>query len=301
MTIAAGFRTDNGVLLCADQLHVSSAGLPSYAPKIIAGETTEDLRCRYGFAYAGSDATANVAIRNLRRTIRSHREADFDDLMQAIENTVRGVYHQHVTGKSESERDYKRFELLIAINRDGERDTHFMATADGTVNPVDKMYHFLGVGGAYGECVGRVAPNSSLSLDTAFILANRVLATAKRYSNDCGGPSDFTFIHRLAPRVMNYQDPFIEGYVAEYEAAMDRILLASIDPNGDDAVKREIDGLRENVGILRMKWQMAKMQAMLLDGRLPCPIATLLDPQSPKADQSPQPPSPELPGESDES
>lgn len=295
MTIAAGFRTENGVLLCADQLHVGPSGLKSYSPKIIAGEIEGTRSSRYGFAYAGSVANAHVAIRNIQKTIRLHAAADFDELLEAMEKSIRTTYYYYVAQKPESERDVNRFELLIAINRDGEPNTEFMATADGALNPVEKNYHFIGVGAMYGECVGRVMPGDIASLETAVLLANRSLATAKRYTNDCGGASDFTFIcqNPKIPKILTFTDPFVENYVSEYEEAMDRILLACVQTDTtDDLIAKEFQELSASARLLRFKWRsVTRTTAMFLKGIIP--ISKKPDPQSTTADSSSPPPSPE--------
>jgi hypothetical protein len=304
MTIAAGFRVENGVLLCADQLHVAGDGATSYSPKLVAGETSDGL-CVFGFAYAGNQANAKLAIRACMKTIKRGKASGSEEMLDALSRSILAVNKNHVDCHQPSELDAERFELLIALNCVGESYTELFTTSGSTLMPVEKRYHFIGVGGAYGECVGRVMPQQeATSLEVALMLANRSLATAKRYTNDCGGPSSFTFVSKEVgcPRILHVNQPFIEEYVSEYETAMDRILLACVeDKSTDVSIAKELESLATSAGLLRFKWR-SSMRALALPLRGMVPILPKRSsPQSTTTDSSPQPPSPELPGGSGES
>ena len=301
MTIAAGFRADGGVLLCADQLHLAPDGFKTYSPKVsawIAGP----WRC--GFAYAGNKANSEIAIRNLVNTIERSGANVWQDLVEPMSRSVLSTARSYIDRHPASERDAYCFELLIALNRPPSGDVGFLATSNGALNPVAENYAFTGVGSSYGECVGRVASLGTLSLDVAILLGSRSIATAKRYTNDCGGPSNFVFIYNEAKPtipIASFNEPFIEDYVVEYETTMDRILLMCANPTSTiESVRKELDDLARSAELMKFTCRTyLGTTVSILKGRIP--IARRSDPQSPTTGQSPPPPSPESPEESGES
>ena len=286
MTIAAGFRADGGVLLCADQLHLAPDGFKTYSPKVNAW-SAGPWRC--GFAYAGNKANSEIAIRNLVNTIERSGANDWQDLIDPMSRSVLSTTRSYVDRHPASERDAYCFELLIALNRPPSGDVGFLVTSNGALNPVAENYAFTGVGSAYGECVGRVTNPGPLSLDVAILLGSRSIATAKRYTNDCGGPSNFTFIHGEAnPNsipIAVFNDPFIEDYVDKYEATMDRILLMCANPNSTiEAVHQELDHLAKSAELMKFTCRTyLGITVSILKGRIP--IARKSDPQFPTDDQ----------------
>src|SRR5580704_6415925 len=90
MTLIAGFRFDNGVLLCSDT-QMEGAVIKTNGPKLCHGEFPGG---RFSIAYAGHAGKAQAAIDACARRL-SHVNAG-DDVHAALQSTVEAQYRKLV-------------------------------------------------------------------------------------------------------------------------------------------------------------------------------------------------------------
>ena len=109
MTIAAGFRCADGVLLCADSQLTIPAYLKFPEAKIISMSGVKFSPC---FAYCGDVAFSKDSIHRIGETI--HTAEDDRNLMRAIRGVAREIYLEQ---KLLSREERETLELLVVMKR----------------------------------------------------------------------------------------------------------------------------------------------------------------------------------------
>jgi hypothetical protein len=145
--------------------------------------------------------------------------------------------------------------------------------------------------------------SAAMSAKDATLLAIQALAAAKAYDANCGGDTQFMMMKYggAISRVVPYDIHSSERFIADYEQTSRQLLF---DIGSDDLPDAEFESrlahFIDSSRYLRQSFAEVKNTRKLYDELWFTPEDSL-DPESTKGDQSTQPPSPELPGGSDES
>jgi len=186
MTIAAGFRCMDGVVLCADTQETIPEYLKIHGPKILLLQQRDKLRL--ALTGAGGANMIDMVFHTIMRRVPG------DGSVQAMQEIVAEVVYEtcmkHVMPFPRDERPW--FQLIGAIQVKGEPAALFKSV-ETTVAPVD---HFACVGSvafahyAIGDLEIRTLP-----LCVVRTLAIYMLDLVKEYDPDCGKRSEVNCLY----------------------------------------------------------------------------------------------------------
>ena len=190
MTIAAGFCTRDGIVLCADTMMTSA--MRTYESKIfpysIDGES-------YAFALAGHELYGKMAIDECREAVASVavEKRTVRTVRKAIAKAIKEIFENHIDLRPESERPDAQIYLLIAawIPKDG--GTHLFSTLSTAVT--ERLdCDCIGSGYYLGNFLIRPVFQNNMPMQEAILLATHALSAAKTYDVNCGGASQFVIL-----------------------------------------------------------------------------------------------------------
>src|SRR5579863_307850 len=115
MTLAAGFKAADGILLCADTL-VSDGYTKQYKGKIWTWQG-QGKSISVAFAVAGNATIGVMAAENccIELDLLKWDQQSFSEVYKAIAATVRYVHQEYVDKAPIEDRERSRFWMLIAI------------------------------------------------------------------------------------------------------------------------------------------------------------------------------------------
>lgn len=199
MTVAASFRFDGGILLCADTK--ISTYIKTNESKIFASEYSEGafysaicVACNNFDLAKGAVRECEEALANVDIGI-----AAIASVRDQIQDVLTKFYHLHVLPRPADESD---FELLIGILLN-QRPQLYYSSRTEVLNEVSS-YRCIG-SGAYlaNYLIGRCGPYDSLSRDEIGLMASYVLERVKDHDEAVGGEIEFFIIqpHEIGPYV----------------------------------------------------------------------------------------------------
>lgn len=258
MSIAAGIRYKDGVLLCADT-EQSAWSHTLHESKIKRIDLPD---ARIVISYAGHAAFSLSAIEKCERVLR-HTEPDA--LKEELEGTLEEEYRRHVLGHPDHAIDGTLpYKMLIAFWRSGEKAQLFKTTQ--TAMHEVPGYDCIGAGDYLGHYL--IQPHFAKWLDerTALSLSTLMLAGVKGYVEGCGGVSCFCALRDdgmiadgvslgssiIAPKTMlEWLDYSAKGY--QYLAG--QLFLRAADPMLSDLdFARNLEIFAGQVMEMRTKW-----------------------------------------------
>jgi hypothetical protein len=187
VTIAAGFRFENAILLCADTQYTSST--KTHETKIFPikhGAATVIL------ALTGRQIFAKRAIERIKEGIEAIPENELSKgkLQDAIEVALRYIYNNHVyTHPDWGTDDAPDFDFVIGLYSPIDGD--FLMATDETLTAEMLDHVCLGSGAYLGDYLSQMYKGRSQEMQEVVSLAIYILQQAKSYDQDCGGSSEF--------------------------------------------------------------------------------------------------------------
>jgi 20S proteasome alpha/beta subunit len=179
VTIAAGFRFDGGIVLCADSEESTGQSVKVSVPKI---EIVDKKFSKLVFTGAGDADMLNRAFEDITNSVgaRYTHEA----IRYSIESVVSDLYREYVYPIPGDDKPY--FELLVAYQTAKGCD-FVKITRNVTVRP--KNYEVIGLGFLHAAHLMNRWYHDGMSEAEAILLAAYVLQQTKLYVPSCGGPS----------------------------------------------------------------------------------------------------------------
>ena len=262
MTIAAGFRVQDGILLCSDSLY--TGGTRAYQQKLfgyLLNGNTPDM-CTLAFALAGHENNGKMAIEECVDEVLDcpPEVRSLKKVKRALRKAVKSIYGEYVDCRPEAEKEASRFELIIGAWLPRGGGLKLFKSSGPAVLGADN-YHCTGVGAYLGDYLMRdmAARNvPSMRMEDAALLSIRALTATKRYDAYCGGPTQFLRISnegQLSNAVpYNIQDS--ETYVTEFEDAARRLLfkIGGIDDT-DVGFDWQLESFVEEIKRIRKNWK----------------------------------------------
>lgn len=294
MTIAAGFRCVDGILLCADSQYTGAD--KQSRDKIIvypAGKCTISFVLTGDEDYARSgayDAYQNVLdLAAEDRNISSVRE----EVMDAV-SKMAASYDEHHANSEE------RPAFIVSIST--ETRTELFTAREGAMPPVSD-FTCLGTGGYIARYIerafGRLVRHS---MEDTLLIAMYMLAAARKHDMYCGGGVQFRFISGMnASAGFSFEWGPEDERILELERQF-ALILGAVRTQSDEGFSKALHALNENLASIRSEllapdswyWRLMRQTRLLTPaGRLNLPFPT--------RGPSRQPPSPESPEGSDES
>lgn len=305
MTIVAGFLVQDGLLLGADTMYTGGAKI--HQPKLFGYMFHPDTpqSASIAFALAGHEDFGKMAIDDCVEAIEAYplAELSIKNVRGLLRNAVKTINDEYVGKKPSAERESARFELIIGMWLPLAGGLRLFRTNGSAVNDAGN-YHCTGFGAYLGDYLMRnIFSPTIMRIKDAALLAIQALSAAKAYDASCGGDTQFMTIFPggKISAVVPYDVRTSEYYISEFEK-LSRSLLFNIGnaAMADKDFETWLSSFADEVRRIRSFWKgegfgyLAKQFAKFTPTEQP-------NPQSPTADPSRPPPSPESPEGSDES
>lgn len=186
MTIAAGFRCSDGVVLCADT--EISAGASKFTQSKF--HMSHHVACRPAFIYAGDRDYSIMAIELLVGGIMETESKGGADILNSIREKLIELHDSYYT-RSTHDRSFE----LQAIGTVWVKDKRHLLLINGPTMSVVTGAECIGSGSYLGAYViDSMLPQRASSIETAYVAAY-LLFLAKRYVTFCGGNSQIIILN----------------------------------------------------------------------------------------------------------
>jgi hypothetical protein len=246
MTIAAGFATSDGILLCADSQYTGWEKV--YKDKLFCGVFGTVM---VSFALAGDDVLGKSIIDDCWESL-SEIPSD-EQTIWNVRKSIRRVIKRELRDFPETvERPKPQF--LIGI---GNFSTSVLFTTKEAAMPRVETYDFLGSGAYIAHYVMKSLNSMGLSMMTienAVLVGLCILTSAKRNDSSCGGGSQFLVMPRmgggafLGPASVDLSDAYVDRF-----DSLARNLMMSVGnlKVSDKDFKEHLDSFGEQLTDLR--------------------------------------------------
>ena|GEM_PF-1775565 len=234
MTICAGFKCPEGIVLCADSEETFGEFLKRSTPKIVVkftgvmegGDVTAP---RAVFACAGDSAFIDMAVEKVWRKMycAQHTQADMID---ALEDELIDIHQKYWPLYPEKERPALAMLMGLYVPREQVSELSLWKV-DGPIATEVQTYDCIGYGLSLGKYIGDRLYNEQLETSKAAILAIYLLEQAKKSVQFCGGESHVVlvplpgWICRLSQDRINK----VASAFAHFEEQTNRLLLEAPD------------------------------------------------------------------------
>jgi 20S proteasome alpha/beta subunit len=238
MTIAAGFRFSDGILLCADTQHTSSS----------KANETKISQIKHGGAslvlvLAGRSAFARRGREKIEEEIKRlpQKQLAKGIIQDAIERALREVFNNHIYvhpdwGKADS----PDFSFVIGLF--SPIDGISLLATEETVCVERPKDVCLGSGSYLGDYLSRIYWNEHFSIIEAVHLAIYMLHQAKSYDANCGGESEFIVLWNdgTSVPVRGFDVNLGERYAVEFTQCVSLLFRTFADV---ETPKKDLKGL----------------------------------------------------------
>jgi 20S proteasome alpha/beta subunit len=234
MTIVAGFRVKDGVVLCSDTQYTGAAKI--YQKKLFHLPIGTD---HYVFGLAGHEPNGKMAIDECEDALSDLKPGEHTTrrMKNVLRCAVKPVIDDYVLARPAYEREVLEFSLLVGCHAaDGPSAGHklFAVRSNGVVNNIED-YECLGTGSYLGHYLLKPSFHEFMSLDATMLLASQALRAAKDYDASCGGPSSFEVIMSNGNHeTVAYDFYNTDAFLRHYEMFEAQLRFAIAPQNKDD-------------------------------------------------------------------
>src|SRR5579864_2414280 len=136
MTIAAGFRFADGLLLCADTQITHASYMKLSNSKIIPINFASNGGSKAVFAITGSVPYCHMAVEHCRRELASNQpeKMSSSEMMMSIEEALEGFCQDHLWKHPQFERGEINVQMLIGTWSHVDNMLTLLATRENAVN-----------------------------------------------------------------------------------------------------------------------------------------------------------------------
>ena len=187
MTIAAGFKYRDGILLCADREITEGASKYSRS-KVFGEQIGPDVSL--GFSFSGAMDYAVMAIQGIIAVVKSSHLTSHAQIWLAIKDTIHEIYSDSIGRLPEYQQENFHFSLLLAVYAEG---TVKLFTSENTAITEESQYRCIGIGRELAKyLVGAIGCEGSdrMPLQNAEIVSLRILDHVKENVPGCGKEMD---------------------------------------------------------------------------------------------------------------
>lgn len=182
MTIVAGFRCTDGIVLCADQ-QVSSVGFHKYFETKIAAR--DGLIEAIAFAYAGLPSLAREAREKIMKVL-DNRELSNEVVYEAADEVLTNM------GRQYAEVELQLLIGVVTVSGDGPAIIKFDGKGLHTADDLS----FLGVGdSSLVHFLADALYSDKMTTKEAADLGIYIVHKAEQYVDHCGGPIDVLLVN----------------------------------------------------------------------------------------------------------
>jgi 20S proteasome alpha/beta subunit len=228
MTIAAGFKFKDGILLCADT-EQTQGDLKSTESKLICA----DLQPSFSvvFAIAGSVRYATMAVQeiiaDLKKSSADHETAEF-----VIKARISKIYNELLYPHPRAGcNDSPFFDLLIGIQT--EETTRLLACSESSVSEIS-TYECFGIGLTLAKYLIKPLYHEDMRQQSIEMLAARILIHVKENVAYCGKDSEFIILKKSGEilRIRSLQSK--ENIIAAFDGLLPVAFFSAGDLDAPD-------------------------------------------------------------------
>jgi 20S proteasome alpha/beta subunit len=232
MTIAAGFRCINGVLVCADTLH---SGFGNTVLETKVDYLVSDIGSVV-FAYAGHPGFAKATILSCKRSVeQSDPNAD---ILNILTRTVNKEYRRLILSVPAYTADAGyHFRLLLGV-RFPSGETELYSTEGASLFPC-RDYECIGEGSTVALYLLKSIHSGNMTVERAMIAATHIMVRVKGFVASTGGPTQIAVVKNdhSEPKVNQIDLMRMEYLFGSVDSSMSRLLLDLSDRTlSDEAV-----------------------------------------------------------------
>ena len=185
MTIAAGFRCEGALLLCADS--EITGGLAFKTNKSTKLSGYKDTSTAAVMAAAGDWDYSRMTMEMVKDTLRTKESFSFKS---ALKTSLIEMYENQIAALPPG--DDTGFQLLTAT-REEDGSMHLFKTSKTAVTESED-HEFIGTGEPLGTYLSDTLYDNLLSVQQATFLAAYILRCIKKFVPACGGRSDIVIL-----------------------------------------------------------------------------------------------------------
>jgi 20S proteasome alpha/beta subunit len=233
LTIAAGFRFGDGVLVCADTQVTTPGYMKQSASKIVPIDFQSNGGSKALFTITGSVPFAHMAIEHCRRALAAHppQQMTTADMMISIEDTLQGFFEDHLFRHPNYQNGSITVELIIGIWSHVDHNLTLLSARENAVSIV-RDYECLGAGQFLTNyLLPKMFRHSGMGLADTVHIAMHVLRETKNYVDSCGGGTEIIVLRKDGSFAMAESIDHASGeQISEaYHEAIRRLFLAASD------------------------------------------------------------------------
>lgn len=276
MTITAGFRVQDGILLCADSMY--TGGMKSYATKIVK---TEMEGGKVAFALAGTEDCCLMLVQACQKAIlkSASKNPSLERIGDLVRKTLRRLFIEH-----ELQDDDAQFLIAAWTAKDG---LQLLSTRKGIVVERDR-YNCNGSGAYLANYLIEPAYRDDMDLREVIVLATQTLAAVKAHDEGCGGQSELIVLRSdgsLSP-VADAEISTSERNISGFEKWARKLMFDFANPQlSADDFRKKLDSFVETITAGREGWLEDQKKALamrkLLKALFPGEVEDFFTPTSP--------------------
>jgi ATP-dependent protease HslVU (ClpYQ) peptidase subunit len=257
MTIAAGFRCNEGIIMCCDS-EFSYSDVRLRGQKMVA-IIAPHLAVRMVAAFAGWADLSRMLVRKLDEGLQKQKKALWSEaeFCNFLERTLKSFHEDHIfTHPRYGYADGPSVELAIAASLNNQPDLSLFSTQETAVN-LEGEFVTVGSGKGFADYI--VIPLTAkqfrgMNRKDIVLLATHMLCQVKMHAPGCGGMSNFAMVGRdghLYP-VTDWEIPSHEYYSQTFREILRDLFFAMGDLDLDDrAIQQSIDIAKQRAHIIR--------------------------------------------------
>lgn len=187
MTIAAGFKYRDGILLCADR-EITEGSSKYSRSKVFGEKISPDVSL--GFAFSGSMDYAIMAIQGIIAVVKSSHFTSHAQIWLAIKDTLHEIYFDTIGRLPEFQQPDSQFNLIIAVCAEG---TPKMYATENAAITEETQIRCIGIGkdlARYLLTFGGIEGADRMTLKMAEAVSLRVIKQVKEGVSGCGKETD---------------------------------------------------------------------------------------------------------------
>jgi 20S proteasome alpha/beta subunit len=256
MTIAAAFRFDGGLLLCADS-QLTYGGVSKTPGQKVSAFALPHGHINMGFALAGSVSHARAGIRNILKEIVEHKASTMGDALGRLESAHERAYERVL--RHPRYRDIGNgpdYWLLVSLWVRGQ-GAQLLATDDNTVNEVSQ-FECKGSGDYLFRYLLQAIYRPDLKLEQIVAGVAHALQEIKTYDPTVGFNSEFM---RTDDRtgdmssIAGYDIGHVENFGRLLKSSMYDLLYAMADlRTSEEEVSKAKQLFQNNLANLRKRY-----------------------------------------------
>jgi len=224
VTIAAGFKFKDGILLCADR--EITEGISKFSEVKVFGEQVGS-NVSLAFTLAGAMDYAEMAIQEIIAVVKSSHLTTHAAIWGTIRDKVHDIYSESIGILPEMQRAESQFNLLVAVWAEG---SHKLYVTENTAIKEVPSFRCIGIGRELAKYMlirDGVYGTEQASLGMAEPVALRLLNHVKESVSGCGKETDVLIVGSDGVLTRKDQNDYeFELKLVELYDQMSRVLFA---------------------------------------------------------------------------